>query len=276
MRTIVTHPTKAEELASKGYTTTPLLSRAEIHRLKALFRETEHISGVDKPFYTSIWSDNPEYRSRVDREIKALLTELLDDFLDRCKPVFANLMVKHVGPDTQLQPHQDWSFVDESQFDSLTIWIPLTDVSRENGALSVLPGSHRLTNHVRPRFADSPFKEIIDKIEEDMMLNVPLKAGEALVMNSRCIHSSPPNQTTETRVAVTIVMIPAEAPIVHYVQDSNDRGHAFRSEVTATFFQRFSCFEYPQGYRSGKRIPIKNSPVSIDDLRALSSTAHCG
>jgi len=270
MRAIVTHPTKAEELARNGYTTTPLLSRAEVHRLQALFRETEHLSGVDKPFYTSIWSVNPEYRSRVDREIKELLIKPLDDFLDRCKPVFANLMVKHAGPDTQLQPHQDWSFVDESQFDSLTIWIPLTDVSRENGALSVLPGSHRLTNHVRPRFADSPFKEAIEKIETGLMVNVPLKAGEALVMNSRCIHSSPENRSHETRVAVSIVMVPEEADIAHYVQDKHNRNKAYRLSVNSTFFQDYSCFEYPPLYNTGVGVEIGYSAVGLRELEALS------
>jgi ectoine hydroxylase-related dioxygenase (phytanoyl-CoA dioxygenase family) len=42
-------------------------------------------------------------------------------------------MVKSKGENGSLHPHQDWNIVDEREFNSYNIWLPLVDVNAENG-----------------------------------------------------------------------------------------------------------------------------------------------
>lgn len=264
---------KADDLRNLGYVTMPLLSPNDIRMLRTLFDETEHLCEIEKGFYTSIWSMNREYRSRVDNGLKQILMPLLDEVLQPYRPVFANFMVKHPGVNTGLQPHQDWSFVDELKFQSYTAWIPLADVTEENGAIQVFPKSHQLTNFIRPRFSDAPFKEHLGYIETQRMLSLPMNAGDALVLNSRCIHSSPANNSSKTRLAVSVVLVPKNAEVIHHVLDESTPEIAYGLNVDSDFFVSQSCFERPEGYRSGRTVTLHHRPLVLDEVMTLGMTS---
>lgn len=263
---------KANDLRNLGYATMPLLSHSEIKLLRTLFDETEHLCGIEKGFYTSIWSKNREYRSLVDSSLKQILTPWLNEILQPYKSVFANFMVKHPGVNTGLQPHQDWSFVDELKLQSFTAWIPLTEVTEENGAIQVFPKSHQLNNLIRPRFSESPFKEHLRYIESNRMLSLPMKAGDVLLLNSRCIHSSPANTSSETRLAVSVVVVPENAEVVHHVLDECSLDIAYELNVDNDFFVAYNCFERPNGYRSGRTVTLNQNPLVIDEIMSLGKT----
>ena len=95
-----------------GYVKFSLLEKESIIKLKNLYESTKNEVGiVDKTFYTSIWSDNKSYKEKVDKEIKEILEPILLKYLEGFQSVFANFMVKLAGENSQLPPHQDWSFV---------------------------------------------------------------------------------------------------------------------------------------------------------------------
>jgi len=264
--TMVIDVVKAKELVQQGFTIIPLLSHIDIEKLKRLFRATEPFSGVDKGFYTSIWSMNKEYRTQVDAGIKEILIPRMEGILADYKPVFANFMVKHAGDDTKLDAHQDWSFTTEPEFESLTIWIPLVSVTMENGALSIVPGSQKLTNYIRPRFANSPFQNHHDYIEHNMLQSIAVSAGDAILMNSRCIHASPLNSSSYTRIAASVVLIPKDAPMTHYVQDPQDLKVVRELRVDSDFFVNASCFEIPSGYQNGTLSSFNYREMTKEEL----------
>ena len=117
----------------------------------------------------------------------------LDLLLDHYKTFTASYVIKRAGLQNIVPPHQDWSFVDEREFCSATVWVPLMDVNKNNGALGVIPGSHRLLNYPcsspshKPSilsdhaFTLFPFVEIVD-----------MKAGEALIFDNRLVHALRP------------------------------------------------------------------------------------
>jgi hypothetical protein len=259
----------ADDLRNLGYVTMPLLSPNDIWMLRKLFDETQYLCEIERGFYTSIWSKNKEYRSRVDNGLKQILMPRLDEVLQPCRPIFANFMVKHPGVNTGLQPHQDWSFVDELKFQSYTAWIPLADVTEENGAIQVFPKSHQLTNFIRPRFSEAPFKEYLRYIESHRMLSLPMKAGDVLMLNSRCIHSSPANNSEVTRLAVSVVIVPENAEVIHHVLDESAPDIAYGLNVDSDFFVSHSCFERPEGYRSGRTVTLHNHPLLVDEVMTL-------
>jgi ectoine hydroxylase-related dioxygenase (phytanoyl-CoA dioxygenase family) len=207
------------EFEARGYTLFSLLNKEDIHSLQCLYKEVKEHAGVASTFYTSIWSENKAHRKAVSEGIKGILLPLLQKEMHSIQSVFANFMVKESGEDSSLVPHQDWSFVQEPIYESMTVWIPLIDVDHTNGNLQVLPKSHHdLQNFVRPRFGESPFDR---QDASKKLIDIPMRAGEALLLNSRLIHASPPNLSNRVRVAVSIVIAPEVAPLKHWFIKNN-------------------------------------------------------
>ena len=75
----------------------------------------------------------------------------------------------------------------------------LVDLTVENGALFVLPGSHRLM----PTYRGSSIREFFSDIMDDMLdylHPVLVKAGQAVIFDQSIIHYSPPNYSDKIRI----------------------------------------------------------------------------
>lgn len=253
---------------TKGFVKTSLLNDNEVDYLLELYQQTKKEARVDKRFFTSIWSDNKAYRHKVDTQLKSILEPALCRVFNDFDTLFANMMVKKSGENTSLQPHQDWTFVDETRYQSITAWIPLVNVDAENGALEVCPGSHNMKNLIRARFANSPFNKDINEISENLMESIPMKKGEALLINSRLIHASPNNKSSEDRIAVSIVIKPQEAKAVHYVQDNSNSDILYQLEIKPTFFTEYSCFDYPD-VQQARKLTQRIEQIDYQSLKSL-------
>lgn len=234
-----------DDLRTNGFVKFPLLNTEKTNELIRLYENLKDHSKVDKDFFTSIWSENTTYRKESDTGIQQILKPELDHHINNVQTVFANFMVKKTGENSSLFPHQDWNFVNEPEFDSVTIWIPLEDVDNINGNLQVLPKSHNLDNYVRGRFYDAPFRKTMKESDIlEKLVSIPMKAGDALAINSRLIHASPPNKSEKERIAVSIVLASKEAKLVHWYI-ANEKGQKTEKliEVNSDFFWKYSCYD---------------------------------
>lgn len=111
--------------------------------------------------------------------------------------------------------HQDNGVLLPEADDShiLTVWIPLNDVTLENGCLAVLPGSHRDGLQVH---CPSPTKgpQIPEpRLQVDRATPLPMRAGSVLFMHQRTIHSSLDNKTTDKiRLSFDLRFQPVDRP----------------------------------------------------------------
>ncbi len=169
-------------------------------------------------FYSSSFSDDEGFKDQIDSEINLLLKPVLKDLLFDHKSLGTSILIKSQGSEGKMEPHQDWTVVDESEFSSVTIWIPLEDVDATNGALSVIRGSHKLSSMVRSPFFENPLSEINDLLINDLEL-INLKRGQAIIFNHALIHSSGVNYSTNDRVALTYGFTPKEAQLIFYTKD---------------------------------------------------------
>lgn len=107
------------------------------------------------------------------------------------------------GAETAL--HQDEAFWSEStEYESLSVWFPLQDVSDENGCISFIPGSH-LEGVLRHRSVDGDARKNGLEVEnQDGLTVVPiaLAAGGATVHHCRTIHGAGRNRTAQARLAL--------------------------------------------------------------------------
>ncbi len=117
--------------------------------------------------------------------------------------------------------HQDFNYTDEKKFPSYNIWIPLTDVNENNGAMFVLPGSHLWFNNYRS--ASLPTSRISMKnFHEHQIEKIPMKPGQVLLFNPAVFHGSFANKTTQSRIVVTATVTHANADFLYYHQQPKD------------------------------------------------------
>lgn len=116
---------------------------------------------------------------------------------------------------TRIPWHQDNGVIlpeaDESQI--LTIWMPVSEATLENGCLQVIPRSHR-----NDLMAHCPVPEkgvgIPDKLlDTGRAVPLPMKPGSALLMTSRTVHSSLDNLTDDqVRISLDLRYQPIGQP----------------------------------------------------------------
>lgn len=98
--------------------------------------------------------------------------------------------------------HQDQGVAlpEQDGVDVLTVWLPVTDATVENGCLCVVPGSHRdgLTAHCPGAGPDGGLQIPASLIRREAV-PVPVQRGGALFMHRRTIHASLENVSDDIR-----------------------------------------------------------------------------
>lgn len=92
--------------------------------------------------------------------------------------------------------HQDWRSM-QGSLNSVVIWIPLVDINKDLGALEILPGSH--LDGLRTDHVENGFGLVVLSKEEDKLISIEIKTGDALLFSSFLIHQSGHNITNKPR-----------------------------------------------------------------------------
>lgn len=219
-----------------GFVVLPLLTAQELTALNALYEPAafENPAG----FYSTSFSQNELLKNKLNAQISACVAPKAELIFEPFKPLGSCYLSKAPGSLGQMPVHQDWTVVDESIYDSITIWIPLQDVDASNGALQVIPGSHRFSTALRSPFFASVINDIAPVISQDLQ-TIPLKAGEAIIFSQALMHASPPNTSTQNRLAVTYGLIPDAADLYFYYQNPTTQ-LAEKYLVPPTFFEQYN------------------------------------
>jgi ectoine hydroxylase-related dioxygenase (phytanoyl-CoA dioxygenase family) len=112
-----------------------------------------------------------------------------------------NLKGSHVGAPVEV--HQDAAFYPHSNDDVLAVGLLLDDATAENGAMAVLPGSHRGRIHTHfdaeGRFVGGMRTEDIAKLDRSGAVLLTLPAGSIHIHHYRLVHWSAPNTSPGDR-----------------------------------------------------------------------------
>jgi len=109
--------------------------------------------------------------------------------------------------------HQDSTYWGLDPADVITAWVALSDSTAENGAMRVIPGSHKLDqiphrDTFRPDNLLSRGQEIMVEVDEREARMLELNAGEMSLHHVRLIHGSDPNPSGKRRIGFAIRYIP--------------------------------------------------------------------
>jgi hypothetical protein len=231
-------------LRRDGYAVVDLVGPDVIDRLLAVYER--HDSGIHEGYYPSLMSVDEDYKVATHREVTDLVWPSFGALLDGYQPLLGVFMVKHPGPDTEVVPHQDWIVADESGRPTMNAWVPLTPVDAETGTMRVLPGSHRWLRGLRgsPSFPTS-WEGVYERVRDELMVEVPVGLGQAMVYDIRILHGTPANRSATTRVVASLYAIPDGATPVHYHRD--DAGVVRGYRVPTDFCTTFAIGDVPDG-----------------------------
>ena len=138
--------------------------------------------------------------------------------------------------------HQDSTYWGLDPADVVTAWVALSDSTAVNGAMRVVPGTHKLdqvAHHdtFRPDNLLSRGQEIMVDVDEKQAEMLELSAGEMSLHHVRLIHGSDPNPSDLRRIGFAIRYIPTT---VRQVAGSHDYATLVRGVDT------FGHFEHEQ------------------------------
>ncbi len=218
-----------------GYVVISLLNDQEILQLKNAYQKKSFDNSDG--FYSTSFSVDNDAKTVLENEIESVVKDKAQQLFYPYQNLGSCYLIKAPGPNGEMPIHQDWTVVDESQYDSLTLWAPLSDVSNQNGALQVIPGSHRFSNIIRGPSLDSPTYDIQEHLKKDL-INIPLKAGQAIIFSQALMHASPANQSKKSRIAITYGLIPKNAQLLFY--HSEDKQQVGKYEIPIDFFKTYN------------------------------------
>jgi ectoine hydroxylase-related dioxygenase (phytanoyl-CoA dioxygenase family) len=115
----------------------------------------------------------------------------------RCNGNKLNMKLPEFG--SPVEWHQDWAFYPHTNDDLLAIGVCIDDMTIENGALLVVPGSHKgpiYDHHYEGHFCGA----ITDpEFDDKSAVPVELKAGGISIHHARTVHGSTPNRSQNPR-----------------------------------------------------------------------------
>lgn len=268
---------KARDFHQTGYLLVDFLAEDEVNALTELYASLE--SGVSMGFIASMFSQHTGYRQTVDNAIKTRFAAALATLFKPHSCLAGAFLEKRPVPECGVVPlHQDWTFVDETQFQSLNVWCALEDVDEHNGCLWLLPGSHLFPTHPRAPFGPAPWIGAFGAELEGAMRPMVMKKGQALIFGHAMWHASKLNHGQTSRLAASCSIVPQAAPLFHYCHDrqaQSDIHWVFeRYQVDEEFFSGYQVGAPVAGVYPSQRILVDVPVPTAEHRQVLVEKVH--
>jgi hypothetical protein len=101
------------------------------------------------------------------------------------------------------QAHQDFFYLPYSK-NSITLWVPLQNTSEINGALKIIPKSHKNFKIYDHSAKDVKHNKLDHYFAENKFKTVNVKLGQALIFSSFLIHKSGSNSSNQIRMSFNV------------------------------------------------------------------------
>lgn len=125
----------------------------------------------------------------------------------------SNFFIKEAQDPAFVSWHQDSTYWGLSAPEVATAWVALTESNAANGAMAVIPGSHKLdqlphrdTFHRHNLLTRG--QEIEVEVDESGAVPLVLRPGEMSLHHVRLVHGSAPNPSSDRRIGFAIRYIP--------------------------------------------------------------------
>jgi non-haem Fe2+, alpha-ketoglutarate-dependent halogenase len=207
-------PSQIEQYRDQGFIhPIPVMSKAEAVALRARLERFERETGG--PLKGSF-----RHKSHL---LFTWLAELVRQprILDAVEDLYggdllcwsSNFFIKERESPAFVSWHQDSTYWGLDRPDVVSAWVAFTPASDANGAMRVIPGSHKLDQIAhRDTFAKHNLltrgQEIAVDVDEREAVSIELEPGEMSLHHVRLVHGSPPNLSADRRIGFAIRYVP--------------------------------------------------------------------
>jgi hypothetical protein len=258
---ILLDESKNLDLENQGYAVIPFLNLNEIKELTDFFYEKH--ADLPAGMYASSHASDIELRKEMNDEIQRVCKRAVDVSFRNAQTLGATFMAKSKGENGGIHPHQDWSIVNEEEFFSYNVWLPLVDTSLKNGTLLLLPKSHELLKNTRGLHIPSSFESVNEEVW-NYLVPINMKAGEALVYDHRMLHASGLNQTDTPRLVIVYGIIPENATMRYYF----GRGDLIEEyECSPDYYFNENILQEPQSLKLLRSNKNQNPSIDLGILK---------
>jgi hypothetical protein len=191
------NPALEQELNENGFVVIPgFLPKEDIDRLLTFYKAShnERVIGCWNSLYDLPVGAGGELSVQIREVAEPHLDKLFNDW----QFPSALFIVKNPGRNHESLVHRDDTIHDENEMQYRQCWVPLVDLTTENGALYMVPKSHQLFTDSRPMFAKWPYEHLRPRLEREFE-TLYAKAGDLIVYLDKTLHGSYKNTSNETR-----------------------------------------------------------------------------
>jgi len=200
----------------------------------------------------------PAFREVMEKaRVVDMVAELIgpDVKFHHCK-----INLKLPGSNTEVGYHQDFAYTPHTNDDLITALIFIDEVTAENGALMVVPGSHK--GPVYSLFEDNRFTGCIEegKAAELKVQQIPAigPAGSVCLMHTRLCHGSEANRSDRSRALYICVYSAADAfPLARNPMANPNEGMIVRGNATRFARMMEGPIELPQQPKSASFFAVQ-------------------
>ena len=275
MKPIFKNPEHQHFFEKNGYLLLPALEEEDVNALKNLYTTLGIKDEKGYGFHVGMDNKDKSIVAQMSEVIANIALPRIEQELEDVQLFTSSFVVKEPHPQGVVPPHQDWSFVEnEDDYCSVTCWIPLQDVTMDNGCMGLLKGSNHFFNNHRP----SPSPQVGTPLKKHMFTIFPfldlleMKAGDALFFNNKTIHASPPNITDQTRLAIGLGFAQKEAQLRHYYLKPGTTDTLLKYTITPDFFLKYDNKKITEKKKKEQKIEGYGIPEEVpylfDDLSA--------
>ena len=263
----------AKTIHETGYAVISLLNQTQINDIRNFYDQEHTLRTEDGGMFYSLYSRDLKYRKRVHDTLHQLLKPVLDVHFVDYKNIVNTFITKSPGPKSEFYVHQDTTALDEFHHSPLSVWIPLQDIGPDNGALGVIEKTHWFFSPYRGISFASPFQNINNTLR-DYLKPIYLKAGEAIVFDSRIVHHSMPNVSKEDRLVALCGIFPKDADFTMCYKDpSSDKIELLKQEDA--FILENESFFYDCHSRPKTGIKLKEVENDFPEMNAQTFETLC-
>lgn len=180
-----------------GYGVIDLLDSADVLELKQLFTKFMPDRSILEGAFSSMGTVKSDKWKLIHNSIQSIIKRKLDVYFIGYKVPISLFYTRNADGKRALDWHSDPSFLFNEHLEPIYgIWCPLTDITPESGGLRIIPGSHRLVPKLNLTYLNAIWslekhKHILSKYSVAPILS----AGQAILYDTRIVHSSLPNHS---------------------------------------------------------------------------------
>jgi chlorinating enzyme len=195
----------------------------------------------------------------------------------------SDIAIKEAGKGSYVPWHQDTPYWNLSSTEVVSVWFALTEAKVANGAMQVIPGTHKQGALGKLNIEGDPHKaykegkrtssegnifaydhDMLVPVNEDDAISVELEPGEFSLHNIELLHGGGPNPSDEDRVGFVMRFMSASTfcrtgkdSVTHIRGIKNNKNFVYEPRPTsdcapASMTALQSALQYPSGFGDRK------------------------